>query len=824
MTAGPPWSVKGIDPKAREAAKDLARRSGMTLGEWLNQVILDDEAAPPPPPVAPAKPVYRRAAPPAQAPDVARDAVPSADEVERLSHALDKLASRIEAAESRTAEMVGGVDQTVSALVARLDGAQRETSARFEGLAEDMQSNQQGVVEQSSVEALQAMEGTIAKVAGRLYDSEAENRELLTALRGDLDRMSARLEQKPDDNGSLVEAVVASIAERLVQAEERTTSAIQALEASFSSLDNRLGAAESRLADPASSGRLEDLAVRLSADVDAVRSDMAEQIQAAADGRLDRVERALEEISGHVKVAERRSADALERMGHEVLRLADAFGRKVEDVERRSAYAIEQVGGDVARIADTVEARLGRADAVGAQALEKLGGEIARITERLAERISNAERRSAQAIDDIGDQVSRVTERLQERQERVATDLAERIRMSEERTATLLQGARARIDHRLETTYRQEAEDAAAAWAEEPLAAEVLVKPQEEEPAHTSSAGAALLEPSYERSEAAFEAEQFEEPYRGVAEEEREPDLITPEPVNFVTQRFDAIGPVPYRVALPEAPEVEALMEDEFVHDAFAEDEAPVAGELHLAEPVAEHLEEEEAEDDFTPSVFARDALARRFEPEAYEAPEELHGDEPSEEDDRFGSHALARGFEPEAEEAHAAYQEPAEAFEDDVFDDDRFEHAEAHVAGVETDEPHSHEFRAPLEERSFEAALEAETLPFGQTEASEPAALSRATTTRELIEQARAAARTAALAADPKARRAAAKAEAGGGLGLGGLSLGLSRKPKRRSGSAMGAALVISGGAAALGVGAAGYMLLAGQPSGGVPPGFLPR
>ncbi len=43
MSAGAPWSVKGIDPKAREVAKDLARRSGMTLGEWLNRVILDDD-------------------------------------------------------------------------------------------------------------------------------------------------------------------------------------------------------------------------------------------------------------------------------------------------------------------------------------------------------------------------------------------------------------------------------------------------------------------------------------------------------------------------------------------------------------------------------------------------------------------------------------------------------------------------------------------------------------------------------------------------------------------------------------------------------------
>jgi hypothetical protein len=47
MTAGAPWSVKGIDPKAREVAKELAARAGMTLGEWLNRSILEGEAPQP---------------------------------------------------------------------------------------------------------------------------------------------------------------------------------------------------------------------------------------------------------------------------------------------------------------------------------------------------------------------------------------------------------------------------------------------------------------------------------------------------------------------------------------------------------------------------------------------------------------------------------------------------------------------------------------------------------------------------------------------------------------------------------------------------------
>ena len=44
MKPGIPWSVKGIEPEAREAAKLAARRAGLTLGEWLNSVIFDQSA------------------------------------------------------------------------------------------------------------------------------------------------------------------------------------------------------------------------------------------------------------------------------------------------------------------------------------------------------------------------------------------------------------------------------------------------------------------------------------------------------------------------------------------------------------------------------------------------------------------------------------------------------------------------------------------------------------------------------------------------------------------------------------------------------------
>ena len=40
MKLGVPWSVKGIRPEARETAREAARRSGMSLGDWLNTMIL----------------------------------------------------------------------------------------------------------------------------------------------------------------------------------------------------------------------------------------------------------------------------------------------------------------------------------------------------------------------------------------------------------------------------------------------------------------------------------------------------------------------------------------------------------------------------------------------------------------------------------------------------------------------------------------------------------------------------------------------------------------------------------------------------------------
>ncbi len=44
MKSGGPWNLRGLRPEAREAARSAARRSGMSVGEWLNSVIKPADA------------------------------------------------------------------------------------------------------------------------------------------------------------------------------------------------------------------------------------------------------------------------------------------------------------------------------------------------------------------------------------------------------------------------------------------------------------------------------------------------------------------------------------------------------------------------------------------------------------------------------------------------------------------------------------------------------------------------------------------------------------------------------------------------------------
>ena len=502
MAAGAPKGSRYVDPASRQMAEDLARRSGLSLNEWVARLMADgpEDATSQDYFTQPATSYFEEPRPAAQ-PRYEAAGHP-ADEVGRVTQALERLSDRIESAENRQALAIAGVERSVREVIGRIDATEREqmqTSARLDGelqaakdetrglalslkrledqpagvgapdiqleaqklaerieaaereqlqvaarfesdlqtakretltLAQRLKKVEDEAVGPRSAEALKAIEGSVSRVAATLYDSDRRSREAIGELQGRLERLDA--------------------------ADQASGSAMRELRLTCEALDERL-----KLSERGSEDGVGRAAAELAARVDEAREQLAVELAAAADARFDRVEHALAQMGEHVRTAEHRSATALERMGREVLDVAQALSRRVGATERHGAEAVEHVRAEVSRIAGAVEDRLVRADSIQAQALEKLGGEIARITERLAERIGNAERRSAQAIDDVGEQVARFSERINQRNDRVASELADRIRQSEERTAKLLEEARQKIDERLAETQRKLAEAAA---------------------------------------------------------------------------------------------------------------------------------------------------------------------------------------------------------------------------------------------------------------------------------------------------------------------------------------------------------------------------
>jgi localization factor PodJL len=595
MTAAGPWSVKGIDPKAREVAKDLARRSGMTLGEWLNQMIIDgtDSDMAPPPPFDDSAPSYgqRQAAlrggafradardPPPRDParrrllddmyreatyakeaeaELRHDAVgrripergyrdagllrptdprqaepssgPEAAELGRITQALETLSARLETAEHRSTLAISGIDQSVMGVLSRLDGMDEgygRTAVRLEGAIEQVRDTQARVAERvrrmeqedgSRVDALRTLEGALSRLAGQINESTAKAAAMAAQVhedveslgrrvnkiesgadaaavllagagktREDLDTVNNRLAavetvvaRAPDAfaDAEKVETVLARLAERLERAEARTTAAVRSLEGSFADLDARLRTNEARTRDTDVGGeidrRFQTLAADLSQKVDASRAEFAERLRSVADAagpdasKLGALETALRDLTGQVGQAERRSAQAIDRIGREVVTIAQSLGERVAGVEARSTAAVQHMGGEMARISDAIDSRLKRADTTQAEALEKLGGEIARIAERLTERIAASDKRSAESLDAAAAKFARLTDTLSDRHDHTATELTNRIRQSEERTAKLLDDAREKLEQQTEDLQRKTMREAALRAAAAP--------------------------------------------------------------------------------------------------------------------------------------------------------------------------------------------------------------------------------------------------------------------------------------------------------------------------------------------------------------------
>ena len=486
MPTGAPWSVKGIDPRARAIAKTAARKEGLTLGEWLNRVILDD-GEPGPSGWDDQLEGF---------PGFAADST-GGDGEDALRQIVERVTQRLEASERRSTLALSGLDQSIAALTRRLDSLEDgvEESAdsvdsqlsrtQHEELLERIRKIERGGPGGADPAALKAVENALGKLAGRLYETErdmrteldtlahreedrgAEARKAIKSIRSLADQVAEsetklaaeqrELRERLDmDARARIDAAdqddsrTRALQSRLIAAENATQQAAQALASSQERLDQRLRGLEAGLGSTLDAEtvnqRFEYLGRELAELIRETRADCARQISEVTAGTADasRFESAL-------AATEKRQSDTLERIGTEVARLARAVDRRIEDAERRLEHKFSETEhrreGRESRV--DIEQRLDRVREENSVAVRRIGEQMARLGESLADRVHQAEERSAQAVEQAGERMAQVVEKLETKRTQ-AGDLDERIRASEARTAEridqAMEGVHARLD------------------------------------------------------------------------------------------------------------------------------------------------------------------------------------------------------------------------------------------------------------------------------------------------------------------------------------------------------------------------------------------
>lgn len=314
MSAGTPWSVKGIDPKAREVAKNHARRSGLTLGAWLNQVILEDDT----PDEVTQESQMARAAHRLDRPRLRTSPVTPALEGGASTTALDWLAERLEASETRTGLAIQGVEHALRGAAARIEVIERARSAPTEP----------------------ASDGALSRLGDRLEAAEAATGRALDNLTHALEGLDRRV--------AAAERGGAEAAERRFEALARTLT--QQVEAERRELADRLAT----LAPGALDARLDDL----TRDVRAV--------EARAVGAVEAIGRQVlamaEAVSRKLTEVDDRSATAIDQVGTEVARIAGAVELRLARGEQVQAQSFERLNAELARVAETLNLRLAQSE------------------------------------------------------------------------------------------------------------------------------------------------------------------------------------------------------------------------------------------------------------------------------------------------------------------------------------------------------------------------------------------------------------------------------------------------------------------------------
>lgn len=465
MRPGVPWSVKGIEPEAREAAKIAARREGVTLGQWLNQKIFeassdeeDDTSSDMPAhgDMPPSAGIPSGNSMPQQALQV--DFSPVTD-------ALRDLVRRLERSERRSDNALAGLDETLADMATRLERTERASrdsglETTLGDLRERLEKSERGLerAELLNTDAMRTVERGLRAISSRLEDTErraeeaarramAEDGEGVRGLKSSLEDLARRLDAAEttaqsareqaaqavnymgtrdgasDDAVKALERAIGNVVDHIEASDERTAKAIKSLQGSVDQLNTDVAEVRQKSGGPANIEAIKSLETTLAAiqqnlsdvtgrlgNVESTSRRDIDQIAQAIDdmgGRLDRVRDAAVEAA--VEAAGKQGGGANAQLVANLESKIDETARRLDRTEKESAEAIHAIESSIGDIAGQMREVASLGGNGGKQFAEPLAA-LEHAIDEMASRLQTSDQRSAQAlakVEELSDELLR---------------------------------------------------------------------------------------------------------------------------------------------------------------------------------------------------------------------------------------------------------------------------------------------------------------------------------------------------------------------------------------------------------------------------------
>ncbi|MEZ6011792.1 MAG: peptidoglycan-binding protein [Hyphomonas sp.] len=468
MSQSGSWVVKGIDQRAREAAREAAVSEGLTLGEYLDRLMKGSEG-----PQQNEIPNYSEARRP---------------RTETASDALEKLTRRIEASEARSALAITSMDHTIHELVGRLENTQQTTAAiagHVEGMIDQLRDTHDALkqkvrrleeddsAQQENLEALKALESALGKLASHVYEENAMAEQETLAIKGRVESgfmdiiervetMETRVETGLADSARKVKEGIEQAALRAAGSTRQMAERLSTLESGVQSRFSALDRTQERL--NATETRMEAIETDVSGALDSMEStfdrihDRLSRAETTTDSALKNLETSFSSLDERIdSVASKIDPDLASRLRSEfearfedlmksVRDTVDTVRQELAEEITRTAPAeamVAEVRETIGNLQERVEAgetRLAASEERQADAIEKVSEQVTALNDTFDTRLREVEERSDSAASEaVREEIERLGKTVSDRIDELAEDLTQRVTDSETRSASAIE-------------------------------------------------------------------------------------------------------------------------------------------------------------------------------------------------------------------------------------------------------------------------------------------------------------------------------------------------------------------------------------------------